>query len=767
MFRALALLACWTSLTALAAAVPSQPVDWVNPRIGTAGASKLPSPLNVSLANFASPTAAGYITASYGQTYPATGVPFGMTQWTPQTRAWKTDCDAVAPYYDEDQQIQGFRATHFMSGSCTRDYGSLTLMPVSGVPVVGLEQRASDYSRASEVMTPYLYAVTLTRYKIRVAMAGTSRSGIFRIRFRGNGKQWMLIQANASKGEGDIHIIPSRNEITAVNPVGRIDGHWGKPAGIAGYYVIYFNHPFHVGGTWSGDKQNPGKLSQQGGGRGPGAYVSFDLKPGETLEARIGSSFTSLDEAQRNLEAEIPGWNFDKIVRQSKGKWNQALSRIKIDGTATERHIFYTALYHALLLPRVYNNVDGTYPGFDGTPLQKLTHGSYYGDYSMWDIYNAEMPLLTVVEPQRVGDMVQSLVTKGKLGGFLPTFPVWNSYTPNMIGDHANAIIVDAYFKGIRDFDVDEAYRLMRKDATTVVPPSSYQEGRGRPMLQSYLKYGYIPLEDKVPQLRHGGQQVSRTLAYAYDDFLVGRMAQALGKKQDAALFLGRGQNYRNVIDPADGFARGRHEDGSWVTPFDPYVRQTWTTESLPYTYTFFVPQDIPGLIQLLGGREKFIQKVDGMFTGHYYDQGNEPSQRIAYLYDYAGAAWKTQEHVHRILTSTYSNTPDGLPGNDDAGQMSAWYIFSSLGFYPVTPGVPEYAIGTPAFDDATIELPGGKEFHIHAPGVSQGKHYIESATLNGVPLKRPFLDHSQIMAGGTLDFKMSSKPNPEWGSAQ
>lgn len=764
MLRALTLLLCLTPLTAFAAPSPSQPVDWVNPRIGTTGATRLPSPLNVSLANFRPPNEHGYITASYGQTYPATGVPFGMTQWTPQTRFNQTECNATAPFYNEDQKIQGFRGSHFLSGSCTRDYGSLTLMPESGSPVFDVPGRASEYSRSSEIMTPYLYAVTLTRYHVRVEMAGTTRSGIFRIRFLGKGKPWMLVQSNAHPGQGSIRIIPSKNEITAINPA---ENTQGRPTGIAGHFVVVFNHPFHVGGTWSGDQAHSSQTTQEGGGGAPGAYVSFDLQPGQVLEARVGSSFTSLDEAQRNLDAEIPGWDFNRIAQQSKATWNHALSTIKIEGTPTRRHIFYTALYHTLLCPRIYSNADGTYPKFAGTGVQKLKSGDYYGDYSLWDVFRAEMPLLTITEPQRFGDIVQSLVLKGKAGGFLPTFPVGNSYTANMIGDHANAIIAEAYFEGIRGFDVDEAYRLMRKNATTVVPPESSETGKGRPMLADYLKYGYIPLETEIPGSTRDGQQVSRTLAYAYDDSLVGRMAQALGKTSDAALFLHRGQNYHNVLDPADGFVRGRHANGSWITPFDPYVRQSYTTEGPPYQYTFFVMQDIPGLIQALGGNEAFIHKLDGIFTSLVYNQGNEPSHQIAYLYDYAGAPWRTQERIHKIMTSSdYRNTPDGLPGNDDAGQISAWYIFSTLGFYSVSPGIPRYAIGTPAVDNATILLPGGKQFRIHAPGASEGKFYIQSVTLNGKPLTEPWIEYSQIMAGGTLDFTMSSEPNHNWGSA-
>ena len=373
-------------------------------------------------------------------------------------------------------------------------------------------------------------------------------------------------------------------------------------------------------------------------------------------------------------------------------------------------------------------------------------------------------PLFTILDPGRELDIVKSLIAKGEQGGFLPIYPAWNSYTSEMIGDHADAVIADAYVKGIRGFDLPEAYRLMRKNATESPQPAEYADGKGRRALESYLKYGYVPLEDTVPEgYYHKNEQVSRTLEYAYDDFLVGEMAHALGKDDDAALFQKRSQNYRNVIDPQTGFARGRHADGSWATPFDPAVAYSYITEGLPYQYTFFVPQDLQGLVTLVGGPKAFTGKLDALFAGKYYDHGNEPSHHIAYLYNYAGEAWKTQMHVREIMETKYFDRTDGLAGNDDCGQMSAWYVLSALGIYPVTPGTPNYQIGTPLFDDASIQLPGGKRFHIVALGALKGKQYIQSATLNGSPLNRTWITHQEIIAGGELVFHMSSKPNTGW----
>jgi predicted alpha-1,2-mannosidase len=362
--------------------------------------------------------------------------------------------------------------------------------------------------------------------------------------------------------------------------------------------------------------------------------------------------------------------------------------------------------------------------------------------------------------------MVKSLIAKGEQGGFLPIYPAWNSYTSEMVGDHAVTVIADAWFKAIRGFDIEQAYRLMRQNATELPATHDlYVDGRGRRGLNSYLKYGFIPLEDPVSDGTpvHPGEQVSRTLEYAYDDSVVAEVANALGHTEDAELFSKHAQNYRNIIDPKTGFARGRHQDGSWDSPFDPAKRYSYITEGLPFQYTFFVPQDLPGLIDLVGGRQAFIAKLDALFAGGYYDHGNEPSHHIAYLYDNAGAAWKTQQHVRDVMEKQYADTPDGLAGNDDAGQMSAWFVMSALGFYPVTPGTPVYEIGTPLFDDAVIRLDNGKQLHIRAAGASEGKQYIRSVTLNGVPLKRYWIKHSEIASGGELLFEMSSKPDLAW----
>jgi predicted alpha-1,2-mannosidase len=558
-------------------------------------ASAVPASRAASLADFVNPLIG---TAGDGQTFPATGVPFGMTQWTPQTRDGEAKC--VAPYYQKDTRIQGFRGSHFPSGSCTQDCGSVTIMPATGPLKLSAAERASVFERSGERARPYRYDVTLDDFGIRASLAATSRAAILEFRYPAAAEAWILVQANSRRGEGQIRIDVERREITGCNPVHRLYAGSGKPAGFSGCFVARFDRPFGKMGVWSGSHREDGAVSQDGVEGAPGAYIGFATKDGEVLRVKVGTSFTGIEEARRNLDAEIPAWSLDEVAERSRTSWDGALARIEVRGASdSRRRVFYTALYHALLLPRTFSDASGTYPAFAGSGHTETARGfTYYCDFSLWDTFRSEHPLLTIIDPKRAGDMVESLVAKGRQGGWLPIFPAWNSYTQEMIGDHAIAVIVDAYLKGIRGFDAEEAYRLMRRNAMeTPASPEAYADGRGRRALASYLKYGYIPLEDPVREAFHKGEQVSRTLEYAYDDWALSRMAGALGKTDDEQLFLARARNYRNVIDPATGFARGRHADGTWDSPFDPAGKYPYITEGLPFQYTFFVPQDIEGLI--------------------------------------------------------------------------------------------------------------------------------------------------------------------------
>ncbi|WP_419806298.1 GH92 family glycosyl hydrolase [Terriglobus sp.] len=702
-------------------------------------------------------------TANDGQTFPIAGVPFAMSDWTPQTRSGEPKC--ITPYYYKDTKIQGFRGSHFISGSCTQDYGSFTVMPLRDAVRLQPEERASTFSHAAEHATAYRYSVDLQDSGIHADLTGTLRCGMMQFRYPADATTaTILLQSNLRLGENRVDVDAAHGEITGNNPVFRVYNGNGLPAGFSGYAVLQIDAPVRTFGTFSvGPDRSVGPRSTWMGGNTPvGAYVTVDLPRDHIVRVRVGTSFVSIGEARRNLQSEIPGWSFDQVAQQAKAAWERQLARIQVQGSDANRTIFYTAMYHASIVPRTESDVSGTYPRFaDGKHIEHATGWTYYDDFSVWDTFRGVHPLYTIIDPQRDADMVQSLVVKGEQGGFFPIFPAWNSYTSEMIGDHVAAIVADAYVKGIRGFDVDLAWQLVKRNATVTPPHDQYVLGKGRRALGDYDSLGYIPLENPVTDAFHQGEQVSRTLEYAYDAFTVSEFAQALGHTGDAAVFAKRSGDWRNVIDPETRFARGRHRDGTWDSPFDPTKPYHYITEGLPYQYTFFVPQDVPGLIALEGGNAAFVKRLDGLFDGGYYNHGNEPSHHIAYLYDFAGAPEKTQRRVHDALLANYQDGPGGYTGNDDAGQMSAWYILSSLGFYPVTPGTPRYEIGTPHFDRMTINLPGGKAFHITATGAEAGAIYVRSIRLNGKPLNRWYLLHSEIVNGGKLEFVMATTPAP------
>jgi predicted alpha-1,2-mannosidase len=720
---------------------PVSPLDEVNLRIGTAGP---------------------------GQTFPAIGEPFAMTFWTPETRPGEVKC--VAPYYDGDRTFTGIRGTHWISGSCMRDYGSFTLMPESGALRLLAASRGVVLGHAEETMSPVRYGLELREQGIGIAVTGRTRAGLMAFRFQRKSSDWVVLQNNASSAGGFTAVDVARSEITGANPVRRLYAGNGQAAGFSGYFVVQFDRPMVAGGTWDDGAKKAGDGRRATGAKETGVYARFDLKPGETVRARVGTSFVSVVEARKNLEGEIPGWDLAAVEQQARVAWSGELDKVEIaSATPEQRVIFYTAMYHALLHPRTENDLDGSYPKFDGGQAVMHAKGfTYYDDYSAWDTFRAVHPLFTVIDPARDLGMVRSLVAKGEQGGFLPIFPAWNSYTSEMVGDHGVAIIYDAYSKGIRGFDVNAAYVLVRKNAMQAPTAAESADGKGRRGLGAYLRMGYIPLEDHVRDAfsPHQDEQVSRTMEYAYDDALAGRFAAALGHSADAAMFAKRGENWKNVFDARVGYVRGRYRDGKWVSPFSPNKMCSWVTEAFPSQETFLVLQDIPGLIAAEGGRAKFKAKLDALFAGGFYDQGNEPSHHIAYLYDDAGEAWKAQRELYKVMTVDYTDRADGLIGNDDAGQMSAWFVFSSLGFYPVSPGLAGYEIGVPLFEEATIHLPGDKEFRITAPGAEHGEHYIAAATLNGKPLERAWLSHAEIVAGGELHFTMSRLPVKSWPEA-
>lgn len=706
-------------------------------------------------------------TEERGHTMPAVGIPHGMTNWVAQTQATEQKC--YPPYYYFQDRFQGFQASHWMNGSCTQNYGSVTIMPVQGKIAVKPEERSSVYSHETEIASPSYYSVMLDDYQIKAEITGLSRAGMMSFDFQTPGDKYLIIEPNSDEGIGYIEIDPDKKEIRGYNPVHRIYQGWGKEAGFSGHFVIQIQDEMAEFGIWKDETIQSGQLSAKGEKQNVGAWVKLtSADPGKVI-VKIGTSFTSIENARKNLDAEIPDWNFDNVRRQSSDIWNHTLGQIAVKGNNDiQKTKFYTALYSARFLPRVFSDADGSYPRFDtGTPIQKADNFTYYCDFSMWDTYRAVHPLFSILAPKMNGDMMHSLILKGQQGGWLPIFPMWNSYSSAMIGDHCIATLGDAIIKNTPGFDYEEAWQLMRKNAfESNTDSASYLDGKGRRAMDSYLKYNYIPLEDSVWEAFHKREQVSRTLEYAFDDYVLSQVAQKLGKTENYNELIKRAKNYQHVIDPETGYARGRYADGQWVTPFDPNKFASYICEGTPYHYTWYVPQDVAGLIEQMGGKEKFIERLDRFFEGKYYWHGNEPGHHIAYLYAYAGEPWKTQYWIHNIINSEYFTTPDGLSGNDDAGQMSAWLVFSMTGFYPVCPSMPYYVLGSPGFEEITITLDNGKKFTIEANGYSEENIYIQSATLNGMPYDKSYIMHQDIMNGGKLSFVMGNAPNKTWASS-
>jgi predicted alpha-1,2-mannosidase len=723
-------------------------LDYVQPLAGTAASTTAAAQKHSEASS-----------EQYANTIPSVATPFAMTQWTPQTR--KTEEKCVAPYYYTDSLINGFRATHWLSGSCTQDYGSFTVMPVSGALALALKKPESLFTHENEVSSPAHYQVKLDRYNLQVEMTGSARAGMMQVTALVSDSVYLLINANSDEAEGDL--ILDGDAIIGTNPVHRIYQGWGEYAGFDGHFFMLTDKKARISGTFKKDKIIQSKKIRGDGNAG--VYIGFYLKKGERISIKMGTSFTSTQNAYKNLLKEIPDWNFSTIQQETKEMWELALSKVKIShATDQQNRVFYTSLYHAMQHPRLFNDVDGQYPAFASKHTIKVSKSDYYDDFSMWDIYRAQIPLLEILKPTLVNDLVSSLVDKGRQGGWLPIFPCWNSYTAAMIGDHTASVIASAYKKGIRDFDVEEAYRLMYKNAFMVADSLDYYQGKGRRGLQSYLRYGYIPMEDSVPIAFHKKEQVSRTLEYAYDDYALAMFASALGKSADYNKLLKRAKNYQLIFDKQVGMVRGRYEDGSWYKPFHGDQREPYITEGTPHQYTFYVPQDIPGLAKLMGGRQALEKNLDQLFAGGGYWHGNEPGHQIPFLYNYTGAPWKTQEQVRQILKEEYSDGPGGLSGNDDAGQMSAWYVFAALGFYPVNPLAGEYQLTTPLYQIYQINLPGNKAWKVRCDRSPVDYPYIQSVQLNGASLARNYITYEELMKGGEMEFKLGKTPNKQWG---
>lgn len=707
----------------------------------------------------------------HGQTLPAVLVPNGQNFWTPQTQDTEKKC--IAPYYYKDTLLQGFRNSHWIVGGCTQDYGSFTVAAITGNLRLQPEERATGYSHKDEVSHPHYYAVRLKDERLKAELTAASHAAILRVTPDKDGTVHIVLNPNSDEGQGYIEVDTVRRLVYGYNPVHRIYQGWGEPAGFSGHFVLRYTGRIADFGTFDSKERHPGQPAAQGKER-IGAWLSFQGQAHEPMEFVMSSSFTSKENALANMEAEAKG-GFNAMMQHTANAWTDRLHTIDIEDRDTAKvNQFYGALYRASFLPREMSDCNGDYPRFATGTAQKgktaaadsapvtFTPAKVYGDFSMWDIYRAELPLYNIITPAMSADMMQSLVKMYTEGSWLPIFPCWNSFTAAMIGDHASAALADAYVKGIRGFDIGTAYTAMRKNAfETPRSFEDYKNGMGRRALTSYLRYNYIPMEDSVKEAFHTNEQTSRTLEYAFDDFALAQVALALGKTSDYNALMKRSENWRNVINPKTGWADGRHRNGKWENNLDLVNRKSYITEGAVCHYTWYVPQNPQGLFSVIGKatgakteqavKDSVIRRLDRMFDEGLYWHGNEPCHQVAYLYDALGAPEKTRQRVKYIMETEYNDSPGGLSGNDDAGQMSAWYVFSALGFYPVCPATPYYYIGAPSFDKVTIHQENGHDFILVKSSASLT---MDNKAAESIVLKDGYLlPHEDIVQGGTLHF--------------
>jgi predicted alpha-1,2-mannosidase len=724
-------------------------------------------------------------TGGEGHTYPGATVPFGMVQLSPDTRIQPREkaYGWAAGYRYDDSSIVGFSHTHF-SGTGHSDLGDILLMPFTGTP--GLERGdpekprsgyASRFRHDDEKAEPGYYAVTLDDYKVRAELTTSARVGVHRYAFPKGADAKVLLDMRTSMYDYPGKVLWSRVRVRADGTVTGFRETRGWAPGRQLYFAMRFSRPLtghelhnteqdivYKGFPPPGEK-DPAQRAQIEGRQLVGTFAFGKLDA--PLVVKVAISPVSEAGAIANLDAEVADFDFDRVRAQAKQEWTQALSVLDIDAPEHARRSAYTALYHTMLGPTLFMDADGQYRGSDNA-VHKAEGYTNYSTFSLWDTYRALHPLLTLVQPEkRNSDFVNSMLAHHDHSPY-GMLPVWSFHGLEdwcMIGYHAVPVIADAYVKGIRGFDADKALKAM-------VETANYGPYDG---IAQYRELGYVPIDEE-------GEAASKTLEYAFDDWTIARMAQAMGKADVAATFDKRAGNWRNAFDKDTGFMRARKRDGSFRTPFDPSASGYGTdyTEGNAWQYSWYVPQDVAGLAAAHGGSDKLLARLDEVFNAKvdpsifehmeditgligWYAHGNEPSHHVAYLYAYAGQPWRTQARLKQIMDTQYADRPDGLAGNDDVGQMSAWYVFTALGFYPVAPGSGEYILGRPFLPKTAMRLPNGKTFTIVADGLDDKHTYVGSVSLNGKPLQRTFLRHDEILAGGELRFSMQAEPNKDW----
>jgi len=692
-------------------------------------------------------------TDAHGHTFPGATAPFGMVQLSPNTRleGW----DGVSGYHYSDSLIYGFTHTA-LSGTGVGDYCDILVMPVVGSPVFSNTEYRSPFKKETEKAEAGYYSVFLEKPGVLAEMTATTRTGYHRYTFPASQAANLIIDLKHRDTVVDSWIeFISDTEIRGM----RRSTNWAND--LVWYFHMEFSKPFVRNGIAVDEVLREGLIRSSG--KNIKAYVGFETSDQEVIEVKVSLSAVDAEGARANMQREIPAWGFEKIRQQTFASWNEMLKKIRVKGgTRDQTTVFYTALYHAFLQPNTYQDVDGRYRGID-RKVHQTTEFTNYTVFSLWDTYRTWHPMMTLIDSTRTVDMINTMLNMYDKGGLLPIWELGGNETYTMIGNHAISVIADAYLKGIRGFDADKALEAMIHSAN--------QDHYG---LQVYRDSGYIPGDREH-------ESVSKTLEYAYNDWNIAMMAKAMGKDEVYRTFIRRAQFYKNSFDPSTGFMRPRI-NGGWLTPFDPTKVDWHFTEANAWHYSFYTPQDMTGLITLHGGKQALADKIETLFTTTdsitgrdmkdisgligQYAQGNEPSHHMAYLFNFVNQPWKTQAMVRRIMDGLYKATPDGLSGNEDCGQMSAWLIMSALGFYPVSPGgSTDYVIGTPWFPEAEIYLENGKIFRIKAPKVSDKRYYIQDARLNGKSYTRSWIDHATILQGGELEFTMADQPNTQWGS--
>jgi predicted alpha-1,2-mannosidase len=687
---------------------PKRLIDYVDPMIGTAGT---------------------------GHTYPGATVPFGMVQLSPDTKlqGW----EVCAGYHFDHDSIYGFSHTH-LSGTGCEDYCDILVVPMTDAIHWNNKEYKSPFRRSTEKASPGYYTVVLDKFNVHCELTTTTRVGMHRYTFPKNSSSNIILFDLRHRGQ----LRNSTLEITGTNEIAgyRHVRQWADSRHV--YFVAQFSEPFI-----NSELQDSTK-----------AALTFT---GNEILVKVGISSVSVENARMNLNAEVPHWDFDQVKTDAEDLWEEELSKIIVEGgTKAERINFYTALYRTVVVPNVYMDVNGEYRGRYGK-VGKAEDFTNYTLFSLWDTYRAAHPLYTITNPSRNIDFIKSMIRLYEEGGLLPVWELWGNETFCMIGHHSVSVIADAFMKGHRGFDVMKAYEASKVSADTTLFGLTY-----------FREMGYVP-QDKE------SESVSKTLEYAYNAWCIAQMAKVLGKEDDYKEYIQRAQFYKNIYDKSTGFMRAK-VNSTWYTPFDPYEVNNNYTEANAWQYSLYVPHDVEGLARLHGGRTELIDFIDRQFsttskmTGRHqlditgligqYAHGNEPSHHVAYLYNYLGEPWKTQMWARRIMDEFYKPTPDGLCGNEDCGQMSAWYVFSAMGFYPIAPGSNHYAIGSPIFRKVTINLENGNKFVIKANRPSKKRFYIQSAKLNDANYTKSYITHADIENGGKLSFVMGRRPNKKWG---